>query len=99
MRRIQQVRPPAVQHRPPARRRRLNAESEKAEGGLRENGASHAECRLHRHGGERRRDDMLDEDPRRVGAERPRRLDELELARAENLTANEARVPDPSNQR
>ena len=40
-----------------------------------------------------------DEDARRRRAEGPRRLDELELARAEHLSAHEPRVPDPPDQR
>ena len=62
MRRVEQMRPARVEHRSPARRRRLDAEAEEAERRLRDDRARHAERRLHDHGRKRRRQDVTEDD-------------------------------------
>ncbi len=99
VRRVEQVRPPGIEHRPPAWRRRLDAETEEAQRRLGDDRARHAERRLNDDGGQRRRQDMAQHDARRAGAERARRLDELELPRAQRLAAHETRVAHPPDHR
>ena len=88
---------PGVEHRPPARRRRLDAEAEEAERRLGDDRARHAERRLDDDRGKRRRQHVAQDDPRGAGAEGARRLHELELARAQRLAAHQARVAHPAD--
>ena len=69
MRRIEQVRPAGIEHRPPARRRRLHAQAEEAQRRLGDDRARHAERGLHDDRRERRRQDVAQDDARRARAE------------------------------
>src|SRR5262245_66526992 len=99
MRRIEQMCPSTIQHGPPTWRRGVNAESKKAESGFGENGPSHAQRRLDGHRGKSRGNDVLRENPWCSRSERPRGLNEFELARTQHLAAYQPRVADPSDQR
>src|SRR5262249_12094439 len=95
MRRVEQMRPPATQHRPPTRCWRLDTEAEKAQCRFADDRASHAECRLYDDDRDHCWNHMAYEHPRRRRAERLCRLDELELSGAKNLTAYQSGISHP----
>ena len=99
MRRVEQVDAAVVEHRAPARGRRLHPESEKTQRRLGEDGAAHPEGRLHAHGRQRRGNHVTKEHAGRSGPERARRLHELELTRPQHLTAYQPRVAHPADER
>ena len=66
VRRVEQVRAAAVQHRPPARRRRLHAEPEKTQRRFADDRAGHAERGLHDDRRNRGRHDVPQQHARRV---------------------------------
>lgn len=99
MRRVEDVRAPAVQHVPPARRGRLHAEPQKTERCLADDRPSHAERRLHDNSRERRWHDVAHKDVKRRRAQRTRRLNIFELTGAQHLATDDPRVTHPADDR
>src|SRR5262245_6301526 len=99
VRRVEQVRPAAVQHRPPAWRGRLNAETEETERRLPYYRTGHAQRCLNDDRRQHRRHDMAPQDLAGAGAQCACGLDILELTSAQRLPPDKACVTDPADQR
>ncbi len=85
-----------VEHGSPGGGGRLNAEAEEAEGGFGEDGSGHANGGLHEEGLEDVREDMAEHEVEVGCAEGAGGLNVLALFDAEDLSADEACVVDPS---
>ena len=96
MRRVEQVGAAVVEHGSPTRGGRRNAEAKKTHGRFGENGAGHADGGLHDYRLNDVGKNVANDDAQIAGAESPRRFDEFAFARGENLSADQARVADPS---
>jgi hypothetical protein len=72
---------------------------QKTERRFADDGAGHPERRLHHDGRHRRRHDVAKQHARTRRAQRTRGLHVVELAGTEHLPANEARIPDPADDR
>src|SRR5262245_27983246 len=79
MRRVEEMRSPAIQHRPPAWSRRLHAKSEKAQSRFTDDRARHPERGLYDDGRERRRNEVTPEYAPCAGTKRTSRLHVFEL--------------------
>ena len=99
MRRVEQMRAPVVEHGSPACGRRRHAEAEKTHGGFGEDRAGHANRGLHDHGLNNVGQNVAHDDAQIAGAEGAGGFDEFAFAGGENLSANQARVADPSAER
>ena len=99
MRRVEQVRPAGIEHRAPARRRRLDAEAEEAQRRLRDDRARHPSVACTTTAGSAVGRTWRRTIRAELGAERARRLHVLELARAQHLAAHQPRVAHPADHR
>ena len=84
-------------HRPPARRRRRDAESEERERRFCHDCAGHTERRSDHHRGDDVWQDVLSHDSQVTRAERPDSLDVLELPHHQNLPADDTRHSGPAD--
>src|SRR5580692_11177394 len=96
MRGVEQVGAAVVEHRSPACRGRRDAEPEETHGGFGEDGSGHADGGLHNYGLNNIRENVADNNSQIGGAEGTGGFDEFAFASGENLSANHARVTDPS---
>ena len=97
--RVEQVRAAVVEHGAPTGRGRWHAESEKAHGGFGEDGSGHADRSLHDHWLNNVRQNVADDDAQVARAQGAGGFDKFAFARGEDLSANQARVADPSSER
>jgi hypothetical protein len=97
MGRVEDVCPPAIHHRAPTGRGRLNAKAEKAQRCLVHDGARHSKGGLNDNRRQRRRNDVAAQNSRGAGAKRTSGLYVVEFSRPQHLPANEPRVADPSD--
>src|ERR1700722_16197321 len=99
MRRIEKMRAAVVEHGSPAGRWRRHAESQKTHGGFGEDRSRHADRRLHDHGLNNVWQNVADDDAQIAGSEGAGGLHEFAFARSKDLSADEARVADPTSER
>ena len=86
-----------IQHRPPTRRRRLDAQTQETERRFRDDRGRHPERRLHGDRRQRRRHNVPDEHAYRPRAQRPCGLHVLQLTQLQHLTADQSRIAHPTN--
>src|SRR5579862_81639 len=99
MRSIEQIRAAVVQHGSPTRGWRRNAETEKAHGGFGQDRSSHADRGLHNDRLNNVRQNVANDDSKIARSQRTRGLHEFSFAGSENLSADKARITDPSSER
>jgi hypothetical protein len=87
-----------VEHGAPTGGGRRHAEAEETHGGFREDGASHADGRLHDHGLNNVGKNVTNDHAQIARAQRSRCFHELTLARGQYLGTDQARVSYPSSQ-
>src|SRR5450631_4498994 len=97
--RVEQVGAAVVEHGSPTGGRRRDAESEKTHRSFGEDGPRHSDRSLNDHGLNNVGQDVANDDAQVAGAESARGFDEFTFASGENLSANQARIPNPSAQR
>src|SRR2546425_7037324 len=93
------MRAAVVEHGAPACSRRGNAEAEEAHSGLSENGACHANRRLHDYRLNDVGQNVVDDHPQITCAQSTGRLHEFAFSCGQHLRAHQACVADPTSER
>src|SRR5579864_3719894 len=96
VRSLEKIHPAVVEHGSPACGGRRNTEAEKTHGGFGEDGAGHANRGLHDDGLNDIRKDVAHDDAQIGCTQSARSFDKFAFPGSQDLSANQARVADPS---